>query len=87
MKENIEVAIIQTGENNEEVIAEIKENILQDKAVILNLSTTENEQIQKDIINFINETYKEFVHRISEKVYIISLKNTEQNVIAGDFWK
>lgn len=87
MKENIEVAIIQTGENSEEVIAEIKEKVSHDKAVILNLSTTEKEQVQKDIINFINETYKEFVHRISEKVYIISLKNTEQNVIAGDFWK
>ena len=87
MKENIEVAIIQTGENSEEVIAEIKEKVSHDKAVILNLSTTEKEQVQKDIINFINETYKEFVHRISEKVYIISLKNSEQNVIAGDFWK
>lgn len=86
MKENIEVAIIQTGENAEEVIAEIKENISQDKAVILNLSETENEQIQKYIINFINETYKEFVHRISEKVYVISQQTNDKNIIEGALW-
>lgn len=86
MKENIEVAIIQTGENAEEVIAEIKENISQDKAVILNLSETEKEQIQKYIINFINETYKEFVHRISEKVYVISQQTNDKNIIEGALW-
>ena len=66
--------------------SEIKENILQNKTVILNLSATENEQVQKDIINFINETYNEFVHRISEKVYIISLQPNDKNIIEGALW-
>ena len=86
MKEKIEIKIIQAGDNAEEVIAEIKEIVLPDNAVILNLSTTENEQVQKDIINFINETYNEFVHRISEKVYVISQQTNDKNIIEGALW-
>ena len=86
MKEKIEIKISQAGDNAEEVIAEIKEIVLPDNAVILNLSTTENEQVQKDIINFINETYNEFVHRISEKVYVISQQTNDKNIIEGALW-
>ena len=87
MCKNTETCIIEAGENAEEVISAIQEKKAQNKTIILNLFKTENAQVQKDIINFINENYHEFTHRIAEKVYIISLKITEQNVVEGDFWK
>lgn len=87
MQENTEVCIIEADENAEEVISEIKEKFCQNKAVVLNLSKIENEQIQKDIINFINKNFKEFACQISEKTYILTPKTNDKNIIEGDLWK
>lgn len=85
MKKNSEISVIVAGENAEEVITEIKQLISEKKTVILNLNKTENEQVQKNIIYFIKENYKNFVRKISEKVCVIIPEISYDNIKEGFF--
>ncbi len=85
MAENKPVVIIEADEKSsaKQKIAEIKDAVSKQIAVILNLNKLNNTAKEEKIFRFIKDNYGDKVNRIAEKVYVIAV--SENRLIAvGD---